>query len=133
MSTGLTPKILLNHGFVELVDKTVTERPIYRLSNIVSKHGDYGFDIEVVLNPQYTNSNPNCGIVSLYMPSYTYQVIPEDLIDKEEWTEEDQERADNSVEVEPEHRQPIAWHVTSFERLKNIVKSLTLKDLEYGK
>lgn len=133
MNTALTPEILLSHGFVELERKDVLDRPIYSLQNIKSKYGEYGFDIWVVLNPKYTNSNPNCGILSLHSPAYEYQVIPEDLLTKEEWTEEDMERAKNSVEIAEETTQPIAWHLTTYERLKTIVKSLTLMDLEYGR
>ncbi len=133
MQTALTPAILLTHGFVELEEKDLLDRPIYRLSNIVSQYGNYEFNIEIVLNPQYKQSNPNCGIVCLHFEETTYSCIPEDLVSKEEWTDEDRTRVDNHFEVIPESRQPIAWHVTTYERLRDIVKSLTLKDLEYGK
>lgn len=133
MKTALTPEILTSHGFVEIPEGNVIGAPVYRLSNIKDNWGDYGFDIDVVLNLQYQESNPNCGIVSLHSPAFTSAVVPRDLWDKEDWTEEDQERADNNLVPFEEHNQPIAWHVTTYERLHAIVKSLTLINLEYGK
>jgi hypothetical protein len=132
MLTALTPDILTSHGFVEIEDKDLLDRPIYRLSGIVSKYGLYCFDIQITLSPQYPDSNPNCGIVSIHVPETAVNIIPEDLWDKEIWSDEDQKRADESIEVLEEYTQPIAWHVTTYERLRDIVKSLTLTDLEYG-
>jgi hypothetical protein len=129
MNTALTPEILLSHGFVELEEKDVLDRPIYRLTTIK----EYPFNVEVVLSPEYPQSNPNCGVVSIQMDVYSYVCVPDDLVSKEIWTEEDQERADNNTDIMPELRQPIAWHVTTYERLRTIVLSLTQKDLEYGK
>lgn len=128
MSTKLTPKILLDNGFVELEEKDITDNSIYRLSDIQGPWGSYGFDLEVVLGP-YPESNPNSGILSIYMPEYTTSQIPEDLWDKKDWTEEDQTRVDNNLVQFESHRQPIAWHVTTLERLKDLVNSLTLKEL----
>lgn len=133
MSAILTPEVLLLYGFEELEEKDIIDRPIYRLSNIEGPWGSYGFNIEIVLSPEYLESNPNSGIVSIHMPAFTSIVIPEDLWAKHEWTEEDQIRADGNLVPFEEQRQPIAWHVIRLERLKDIVKSLTLKELEYGK
>lgn len=130
--TRLTPEILKTHGFIELEEKDNTGRPIYSLNNIKSKYDLYAFNIQVVLNPQYPDSNPNSGIVSLFMPELTYSVIPEDLLHKDEFTEEDEKRVDENIQIEPACVQPIAWHVTTYERLKKIVESLTLTNLEYG-
>lgn len=132
METLLTPEILLTHGFIEAIDDRAG-KTVYRLCDIKSKdYNSYGFDIQIELNPRYANSNPNCGIVSIYSPAFTSVVIPEDLISKEEWTEEDEKRADENLVPFEEYTQSIAWHVTTYERLRDIVKSLTLVDLEYN-
>lgn len=125
----LTPEILLANGFVELEEKDITDCPIYRLSDIQGPWGSYGFDLEVVLG-NYPESNPNSGILSIYMRPYTVPMIPEDLWNKQEdWTDEDQRRTDENLVTFEETRQPVAWHVTTLERLKDLVKSLTLKEL----
>lgn len=131
METRLTPSILLTHGFVELDKKDVIGSTIYSLALPKTPFGTYPFDIRVVLNPHYPDSNANSGIVSLYSPEGTISAIPEDLWDKEEWTEEDQKRADEGTIVLDELHQPIAWHVTTYERLEQIIESLTLTTLEY--
>jgi hypothetical protein len=133
MTTRLTPKILLSHGFVELEEKDPLDRPIYSLKQAINKYGSYPFDIHVVLEPEYPDSNPNSGIVSIYAPEFSYTTVPEDLTFEEFWTDEDQKRVDDNVSVAPAFKQPIAWHVTTYERLRSIVESLTLTTLEYGK
>ena len=131
--TRVTPEILLTHGFIELEKTDIVGRPIYSLKDINTKYGAYPFDIQVVLNPQYPDSNGNSGIVSINCEDQTIQSIPEDLWDKEDWTEEDQKKADEHTMVLEGFTQPIAWHVTTYERLKLIIESLTLTTLEYGK
>jgi hypothetical protein len=133
IKTRLTPEILLTHGFVELEETDIVGSPIYSLTKPVTKYGQYHFDIRVVLNPHYPDSNPNSGIVSIYSPEETISSIPPDLWEKEEWTEEDQKRADEHTIVCEELHQPIAWHVTTYERLESLIESLTLTTLEYGK
>jgi hypothetical protein len=133
MFTQLTPEILLSHGFVELEEKDVIGRPIYSLSTPKTPYGTYPFDIQVVINPQYGESNANSGIVSIFMKEETLSTIPDDLIYKEEWTDEDMKRADEHTTVFEATTQPIAWHVTTYERLKTIIEPLTLTTLEYGK
>lgn len=133
MLTALTPSILKTHGFVELEEKDMLGRPIYRLSKINSKYGDYPFEIQIVLSPQYPDSNPNCGVVSIFMKEETVATVPEDLISKEDWTEEDEKRYEENLTVFEATTQPVAWHVTTYERLKTIVESLTLTTLQYGK
>lgn len=133
MRTPLTPGILLTHGFVELEEKDVLNRPIYCLETPSTPYGIYPFDIHVVLCPEYGESNPNSGIVSIFMKETTAVTVPDDLIDKEEWSFDDRVRADNNVTVFESVTQPIAWHVTTYERLKTIIEPLTLTTLEYGK
>ena len=133
MYTLLTPKLLLTHGFVELEEKDIVGRSIYRLSNIEGKYGSYGHDIQIVLNPQYPDSNPNSGIVSIHMPELTYTVVPDDLLDKDELTAEEEKRIDDNVHIAEAITYPVAWHVVTYERLKIIVESLTLTTLKYGK
>jgi hypothetical protein len=131
--TRLTPEILLTHGFVELEKKNIVGRPIYSLKDFITIYGAYPFDIQVVLNPQFPDSNANSGIVSIHCDDSTVQCVPEDLWDKEDWTEEDQKRSDEHTMVFEGFTQPIAWHVTTFERLRSIIEPLTLTTLEYGK
>lgn len=128
MSTKLTPEILLSLGFVRVEEDNHPFDDLFRLSDIKNQYGNHGLDIEVSIG-NYPESNPNSGVVAVYIPPYTSAVIPDDLWDKEDWTEEDQVRADNNLVPFEESRQPIAWHVVTEERLKEIVKSLTLKEL----
>jgi hypothetical protein len=129
VNTKLTPEILKTFGFVELERKDIVDRPIYSLVPQKTQDGSYAFHIEVVLNPEYPESNPNSGIVSVHMPPSEIHSVPEDLWDKDDWTEEDQKRADEHVIQDEGFTQPIAWHVTTFERLQSIVTALTTVEL----
>ena len=126
MNTKLTPEILKAHGFVELDKKDVIGRSIY---DLMPNKGTYAFNIQVVLNPQYPESNPNSGIVSIHLPDSVLSSVPVDLLDKEEWTEEDMKRSTEHYELYKGFTQPIAWHVTTLERLQSIVTSLTMSEL----
>jgi len=129
MNTKLTPEILKAHGFVELEKKNVEGRYIYSLISPKNQYGIYHFHIEVELNPDYPETNGNSGIVSIHMPDGIMNTVPDDLLDKDDWTEEDVKRADEHTEPYEGFTQPIAWHVTTFERLQAIVTSLTMSEL----
>lgn len=128
--TKIQPDHLKAFGFVEIEKKDIVGRPIYQLDNIETEYGTYPFALQIVINPQYPDSNANSGIVSIFMKEYTAATIPEDLIDKAKWTEEDEKRADEHVVVFEAVTQPIAWHVTTMERLKLIIEGLTLTQLK---
>lgn len=127
----LNPKLLLTYGFVELEEKDIMDRSIYSLSSNLLE--DYPFDIHVVLSPEYPDSNPNSGIVFIYSKSETLAVVPEDLVSKEIWTEEDEVRYEENLTVFEALTQPIAWHVTTLDRLQSIIESLTLTNLKIYK
>jgi len=129
MNTILTPEILIAYGFIELEGRDVIGKPIYSLVPKQTQYGTYAFHIEVVLNPEYPESNGNSGIVSIHMPPGVMNSVPPDLYDKDDWTEEDIKRADEYTEEYEGFTQPIAWHVTTLERLQSIVKSLTTEEL----
>lgn len=63
--------------------------------------------------------------VSIYMEETEAHVLPEDLIEKEDWTEEDKERAKNFTIFIPERSQPIAYNLKYMHRLQNIYRGLT--------
>lgn len=75
----------------------------------------------------YPKGNGNVGVLGLYNPECEVSSVPDDLVDKEEWTEEDQIRAENYTITEKESLLNIAWHLTSEVRLRVIIESLTTK------
>lgn len=117
--THIKPERLLEIGFIEVEDeKDSLDRPIYRI-----KAKKYPFHLQLVMG-NYPNTNPNCGVVSIHSPVSTAGAVPDDLYDKDEWTEEDVKRAENyTIELEA-WTQPIAWYVHTEERLLAIIKAL---------
>jgi len=125
--THLTKPRLLELGFKLSEEKDYIERDIFEIKTASRK---YPFTLRVVLG-NYPITNPNCGIVSIHDPAHEVGAVPEDLYDKDEWTEEDPERARNyTIHVEA-MTQPIAWYVHTEERLRAICKAL-FGDDEYA-
>jgi hypothetical protein len=118
--THIKPERLRELGFIEVEDeKDSLDRPIYR----IKPPREYPFDIQLVMG-DYPNTNPNCGVVSIHSAASVASAVPEDLYDKDEWTEEDVKRAENyTIDLEA-WTQPIAWYVHTEERLLSIIKSL---------
>lgn len=104
-SRKLTDEYLLNNDY-ELISKDDYNRRIYRRNYI-----GYPFIIQVELN-DYPQTNPNCGILSIYMPEEKDMPFPtnDDPNHKIDW---------------PELNQPIAWHLYTIDRLHIIVDALT--------
>lgn len=119
----LTNNMLEVFGF-QYCGQTITDNSIYRISD-----EDYPFYIQVVLG-DYPRTNPNCGMVYIYRPQEEVYSIPQDLLDKEEWSYEDRVRAENHTVTVDKLEQPIAYYVYNLERLKQVYKALTTKELE---
>jgi hypothetical protein len=118
--THLTKPRLLELGFKLSEEKDMLERDIFEIRTL-SK--EYPFTLRIVLG-DYPITNPNCGIVSIHDPAHDVGAVPEDLYHKDEWTEEDEERAMNYTIHMEAWTQPIAWYVHTEERLLSICKAL---------
>ncbi len=124
MKTRLTGEVLLQHGF-KICGSDILDRPIYRIKPPLK----YSFEIDVVLNPRYPDTNPNVGILSIHSPECEAGGIPRDLVKKEEWSKEDMIRANDYTVKLDEWTQPIAWFLVDLERLKSIYLGLTESEL----
>lgn len=123
--TRLSENMLELFGFEEAIDITTFEE------------GEKCFRLEIdahrclqIKFGDYPDDNPNCGIAGIYTPAFEASGVPEDLYDKEEWSEEDHQRAINHKIQFPEHYQPIAWYFISLERLEALILGLTGKRLQ---
>lgn len=111
----LTEKYLLDKGFTKQKSITFDWKDEY-----VIQPENYSWQIGVLIG-HYSDDNPNSGCVSIgnfedeQIPS-----IPEDLYDKQEWTKEDQERANSHTETYKAWRQPIAYYINTEEKLEKL-------------
>ena len=108
--TKLTDQYLLENGYeqsysIHTYDEKLPEDIVYR-----KQFTDYPFQIQVALG-EYLETNPNCGIVSIYDPEITDCPFPT----------EDNFEATGTLEA---MEQPIAWCVNTVERLEKIVDAL---------
>ncbi len=121
----LTNERLIELGFKES-GKDILDRPIFRIKP--PNHdilGSYPFELQIILSPTYSETNPNSGILSIHCPECEASVIPPDLMGKkEEWTGEEMERAVNFKIKLKEWTQPIAWFVTHESRLIELCSSM---------
>jgi len=84
-----------------------------------------------VLLGDYPEDNPNCGVVSILQPNdEAVGSIPDDLYDKEEWTDEDRERVLNYKVTVPKWRQPIAFYFKYVHQLQNLYWCLCGEELD---
>lgn len=95
--------------------------------------------LQVVLN-DYPETNPNCGIVSIFFPEMKQQHMftqekktgqSKKEVKKIDFvTEEDSEYFYGIKYLDvPSHTTPIAWHVTTVGRICDIYRALTMKSL----
>lgn len=132
----LTEDILRKLGFYG-EGKDIINRPCYRLkipygSKFFKHH--YNYEIQVVLGP-YPDTNPNSGIVSLYSRPIkdAHCITQQDKKKKpsrrnrvDYVLDEDETHKVGYQYVDfPERCFPIAWHVTTLERLNQIYTALT--------
>lgn len=131
----LTFEILMKLGF-HSEGKSITDNPTYRLkiykNNKNFKYW-YSWEIQIELG-NYPASNPNSGIVSIYQPELKdqhCQTWEKDNGQKEskkidfiQWREGGQVGGIKYITFR-EKTIPIAWHVTTLERLNQIYVSLT--------
>lgn len=133
MATKLTDDLLLRLGF-HGEGKDILKKPAYRLTvpyrSKDFKHG-YHFTIQVVLG-NYPESNPNSGIVSLYDPETkdAHCIVSEEKPSNKKvidhlLDEDETHRVGIKYVTFKERCIPIAWHVTTLERLNQIYVALT--------
>lgn len=123
----LDDNILIKLGF-RGEGKDILNRPAYRL-----EVPNYHYQLQIVLG-DYPESNPNSGILSLYEPKIknahclTWEKDngkkESKRIDHILWTEDGQRVGIKYINLK-ERVIPIAWHVTTIERLNEIYVALT--------
>jgi hypothetical protein len=86
----------------------------------------YPHHIQFIMG-DYPEDNPNVGVLGVFCPEEELHTVPDDLVNKEDWTEEDEKRADEHLTHFDSQLVNIAWHVTSENRLKAIIENLTLR------
>lgn len=131
----LTEEILIRLGF-HGVGKDIIGKPAYRLKvpydSKLFQNG-YSYEIQVVLG-KYEETNPNSGIVSLYSkPMKDEHCLCSEKDDGSKSSKKidhvmwhaDGERGGIKYISFPERCTPIAWHVTTVERLNAIYTALT--------
>lgn len=131
----LTFELLMKLGF-HCEGKDIINHPVYRLK--INHNGrrfknGYHFELQISLG-DYPESNPNSGIVSLHQPEMKdmhCQTWEKDKGQKEskkidfiQWRVDGQVGGIKYVTCK-ESTIPIAWHVTTLERLNQIYTSLT--------
>lgn len=131
--TKLTDALLIRLGF-RGEGRDVTNKPAYRLKMPRNKNfGYYHFEIQVVLG-NYPGNNGNNGILSLYRmgtkDAHMFAEEEEDMkVDFVLWENEDVDGHSSKggikyIDIKPTCI-PIAWHVTTLERLNEIYTALT--------
>lgn len=121
--TKLTEELLLSMGF-KRTKKDIRGFPTFRFTT--PKHPNFGFgrDFQVQLG-EYPDSNPNCGIVSIWDRAHSVPGVRDD-------GKGGYEKYKLKL---PELEIPIAWYVTTIERLNDIYTSITqnepLKPLDF--
>lgn len=135
--TKLTPDVLCDIGFIG-EGKGFSGKPTYRLE-WAKNH----YLIQVELG-DYPDDNPNSGMVSIYYPEmkdqhcFTQEMkkVPGVTYDKMKYklTKLDHVQTEDDIHLygiryisTPEQAIPIAWHVTTLERLNAIYTALTMK------
>jgi hypothetical protein len=114
----LNKEAIIELGFIE--EDLEYGNSVYR-----KEFKGYPFKLQIVINEEFRETNPNCGVVSIYLEESEASTVPPDLLTKENWTKEDFKRAlDYKIKLS-EIVQPIAWRVNTKSRLKNIIYSLT--------
>lgn len=132
--TKLTHDLLIRLGF-HGEGKDLTNKPSFRLKIPVNAKGHhYHYQLQIVLN-DYPEDNGNSGILSLYDPPVkdAHMLSEEDencKVDFVMWQSDDRGDGQPSkggikyIDIR-EVNFPIAWHVTTLERLNDIYTSLT--------
>lgn len=132
MSTKLTDELLNDLGF-RGEGRGLTNNPAYRLEVPPFKERYYSYEIQLVLNP-YPDTNPNSGILSLYAKG-TKDVHC--ITSEKDKGQKESKKIDHILERDgktvvgikyiniPDRCFPIAWHVTTLERLNSIYTALT--------
>lgn len=100
----LTEKYLLSIGFEKVPNRAT---PAYRKS----PNGGYAHQIQVTLYDYHPATNPNCGIVSIYIPPMT----------KISFTNSGSTTNEETPAVEI----AIAWYVSTIKRLNKIYDAIT--------
>lgn len=127
----LSESILLKLGF-RGEGRDITNKPAYRLEvPRNAKYGYYGREIQIVLG-DYPDTNPNCGILSLYMSGIkdAHMIMEEkdseDRADHILWEDKENGLRGGIKYIDmPERVSPIAYYVNTLERLNEIYCALT--------
>ena len=132
----ITGDILKQLGFAEVIINKPEDA--YRHGNVVYRitpprheaYGFYAYELQMELRKDLPGTNPNSGIFSIYSPKAFAHAVPDDLLEKEKWSDDDRKRAHGyKIELE-EFTTPIVWYITKVGRLKDLYWALTQMELE---
>ena len=109
---------LREEGFVDsgrdILDRIIWRKPL---------HDDRGFFNFTI--GEYDESNPNVGVLGIYYPEEEVNTIPKDLINKEDWTEEEKIRAYNHTIKVPSSLQNIVFWLDDQDRFKRLIEDIS--------
>ena len=74
---------------------------------------------------EYPETNPNVGVLGIYYPEEEIHTVPEDLVKKEVWSEEDDERACNYTMTSESHLMNFAFYLDDQARFKRLIEDIT--------
>lgn len=123
----LTPEILRKLGF-RGEGRSLSNTPAYRLEVPKGEEGYYCYGQFQLVLGDYPDSNPNCGILSLYQPEVKdAHVLSDDSEQKLDYILEDhgEYKVGYIYDTFSEDITPIANHVNTLERLNAIYTALT--------
>lgn len=109
---------LKEQGFVDsgrdILDRIIWRKPLY------DNHGFFNFTIG-----EYDESNPNVGVLGIYYPEEEVNTIPKDLVNKEDWTEEEKIRAYNHTIKLPSSLQNFVFWLDDQDRFKRLIEDIS--------
>ncbi len=113
----ITEEFLKEQGFTDSGEKhgynVIWRKPII---------GSFGYLNFVMGN--YPVTNPNVGVLGIYHPEEWVSSVPDDLIRKETWTEEESERAENHKIKMEESLVNFTWYLDDQKRFKRLIADI---------
>ena len=115
----LSAENLQEMGFMPISNEDMGGKNVYG-----RRFDNYYWEIRVHIHPKLELEHNNCGYIGLYEPKTKINSTPQDLLDKEEWTEEDIKRADDFYIEREASEIGIVWYVGTVGRLKKAIEGI---------
>lgn len=116
----ITEDFLIKEGFTD-TGKTHGYNKIWRKP--LRDSNNYGF-FNFVMG-DYQNTNPNIGVLGIYYPEEEVSSVPDDLVGKDTWTNEDMERAANYKIKVNAQLVNFAFYLDDQERFKRLIEDIS--------